>query len=80
MNESDEGFANSYAFNKMVIVSTIFPQNADKKLYGSDRISLQRTRPIIFASIEDMIIRRGTDIASNHHLVGVKMKLRLEKH
>ncbi|VDP17703.1 unnamed protein product [Schistosoma margrebowiei] len=86
-NENGERFANLCAFNKLVIDGTIFPH---KRIHKTTWTSLDRTtqnqidhiciNKTFRSTIEDVRIKRGADIASDHHLLVVKMKLKLRKH
>ncbi|CAH8515382.1 unnamed protein product [Schistosoma guineensis] len=74
-------------FNKLVIGSTIFPQ---KRIYKSTWASLDHTMQNLIDHIcinkmfrrtmEDVGTERGADIASDHHLLVAKMKLKLKKY
>ncbi|VDP64742.1 unnamed protein product [Schistosoma curassoni] len=86
-NKNAERFANLCTFNKLVIGGTIFPlRRIHKTTWTSpdhttqnqiDHICINKTFRRI---IEDVRIKRGADIASDHHLLVAKMKLKLKKH
>ncbi|VDP44631.1 unnamed protein product [Schistosoma margrebowiei] len=86
-NESGERFANLCAFNKLVIGGTIFPHKSIHKITWTspdhttqnqiDHICINKT---FRRTIEDVRTKRGADIASDHHLLVAKMKLKLKKH
>ncbi|VDP34844.1 unnamed protein product [Schistosoma mattheei] len=86
-NENGERFENLCAFNKLFMGGTIFPH---KRIHKATWISPDHTTENqidhIFINkkfrrtMEDVRIRRGADIASDHHLVLTKMKLKLNKH
>ncbi|VDO59560.1 unnamed protein product [Schistosoma margrebowiei] len=86
-NENGERFANLCAFNKLVIGGTIFPhQRIHKTTWTSpdhttqnqiDHICINKT---FRRTIEDVRTKRGADIASDHHLLVAKTKLKLKKH
>ncbi|VDO55444.1 unnamed protein product [Schistosoma margrebowiei] len=86
-NENSERFANLCAFNKLVIGGTIFPHKRIHKTTWTspdhttqnqiDHICINKT---FRRTIEDVRIKRGADIASDHHLLVAKMKLKLKKH
>ncbi|VDO48722.1 unnamed protein product [Schistosoma margrebowiei] len=86
-NENGERFANLSAFNKLVIGGTIFPHKRIQKTTWTlpdhttqnqiDHICINKT---FRRTIEDVRTKRGADIASDHHLLVVKMKLKLKKH
>ncbi|VDP49989.1 unnamed protein product [Schistosoma margrebowiei] len=86
-NENGERFANLCAFNKLVIGGTTLPHKRIHKTTWTspdhttqnqiDHICINKT---FRRTIEDVRTKRGADIASNHHLLVVKMKLKLKKH
>ncbi|CAH8442311.1 unnamed protein product [Schistosoma haematobium] len=86
-NENGERFANLCAFNKLVIGGTIFPHKRIHKTTWTspdhstqnqtDHICINKT---FSRTIEDVRTKRGADIASDHHLLVAKMKLKLKKH
>ncbi|VDP51509.1 unnamed protein product [Schistosoma margrebowiei] len=86
-NENGERFANLCAFNKLVIGGTIFPHKRIHKTTWTspdhttqnqiDHICINKT---FRRTIEDVRIKRGADIASDHHLLVAKMKLKLKKY
>ncbi|VDP35474.1 unnamed protein product [Schistosoma margrebowiei] len=86
-NENGERFANLCAFNKLVIGGTMFPHKRIHKTTWTspdhttqnqiDHICINKT---FRRTIKDVRIKRGADIASDHHLLVAKMKLKLKKH
>ena len=82
-NENGDRFANLCAFNKLVIGGTIFPHKAiwvspdHTTQTPIDHICIDRK---FRKTMEDVRNRRAADIASDHHPVLSKMKLRLKKH
>ncbi|CAH8515410.1 unnamed protein product [Schistosoma haematobium] len=86
-NENGERFANLCAFNKLVIGGTIFPHKRIHKTTWTspdhstrnqiDHICINKT---FRRTIEDVRTKRGADIASDHHLLVAKMKLKLKNH
>ncbi|CAI2734940.1 unnamed protein product [Schistosoma spindalis] len=86
-NENGERFANLCAFNKLVIGGTIFPH---KRIHETTWTSPDHTtqNQIDYICInkkfrrtmEDARTKRGADIASDHHLLVAKMKLKLKRH
>ena len=85
MNENGERFADFCAFNELVIGGTLFPhKNCHKATWLSpdhhtsnqiDHIAVgQRWR----SSLQDVRVQRGADVASDHHLVICKMKIKLK--
>ncbi|VDP22533.1 unnamed protein product [Schistosoma margrebowiei] len=86
-NENGERFANLCAFNKPVIGGTIFPHKFLHKITwtSSDHTTQDQIDHICInkrfrRTMEDVRTKRGADIASNHHLLVAKMKLKLKKH
>ncbi|VDO65057.1 unnamed protein product [Schistosoma margrebowiei] len=86
-NENGERSANVCAFNKLVIGGTIFPHKCIHKTTWTspdhttqnqvDHICINKT---FRRTMEDMRTKRGDDMASDHHLLVAKMKLKLKKH
>ncbi|VDP19346.1 unnamed protein product [Schistosoma margrebowiei] len=86
-NENGERFANLCAFNKLVIGGIIFPHKRIRKITWTspdhttqnqiDHICINKT---FRRTTEGVRIKRGADIASDHHLLVAKMKLKLKKH
>ncbi|VDO54474.1 unnamed protein product [Schistosoma margrebowiei] len=86
-NENGERFTSRCAFNKLVINGTIFPhKRVHETTWTSpdhttqnqiDHICINKT---FRRTIEDVKTKRGADIASDHHLLVAKMKLKLKKH
>ncbi|VDP27562.1 unnamed protein product [Schistosoma mattheei] len=85
-NENGERFANLCAFNKLVIGGTIFPH---KRIYKATWISPEHTteneidhiciNKKFLRTMKDLWSRREADIASDHHLVVMNLKLKLKK-
>ncbi|VDP35714.1 unnamed protein product [Schistosoma margrebowiei] len=80
-NENGERFANLCAFNKLVIGGTIFPhKRIHKTTWTSPDHTTQNQIDHIFINkkfkrtIKDVETKRGTDKASDHHLLVAKMK------
>ncbi|VDP46489.1 unnamed protein product [Schistosoma margrebowiei] len=86
-NKNGERFANLCSFNKLVIGGTIFPHKRIHKTTWTspdhttqnqmDHICINKT---FKKTMEDVKTMRGADIASDHHLLVAKMKLKLKKH
>ncbi|VDP76544.1 unnamed protein product [Schistosoma mattheei] len=86
-NENGERFANPRAFNKLIIGGIIFPH---KRIHKATRISPDHTtqnqidhictNKKFRRTMEDVRIKRGADIASDHYLLIAKMKPQLKKH
>ncbi|KAH9587026.1 Craniofacial development protein 2 [Schistosoma haematobium] len=86
-NENGERFANLFAFNKLVIGGTIFPHKRIHKITWTspDHITHNQIDHICInknfrRTTEDVRTKRGADIASDHHLLVAKMKLKLKKY
>jgi len=86
MNENGEIFADFCESNKLVIGGSVFPH---KKIHKATWISPDhRTENQIDhvcinkkfrSSLQDVRVQRGADVASDHHLVVCKLKLKLKK-
>ncbi|VDO92780.1 unnamed protein product [Schistosoma margrebowiei] len=86
-NKNGERFANLCAFNKLVIGGTIL---LHKRIHKDTWISPDHTtknqidhiciNKKFRRAMEDVRTRREGDIASDHHIVVAKMKLKLKKH
>ena len=86
MNENGEMFADFCAFNNLVIGGSIFPH---KDIHKATWISPDhRTENQIDhvcinqkfrRSLQDVRVKRGADVASDHHLVMASLRLRLKK-
>ena len=75
------------AFKELVIDGTIFPHKSIRKTpwTSTDHITQDQIDHIYIVkkfrwTMEDVRIRGGVDIASDHHLMVAKMKLKLKKH
>ncbi|VDP20903.1 unnamed protein product [Schistosoma margrebowiei] len=86
-NENGERFANLCVFNKLFIGGTIFPhKHIHKTIWTSlDHTTQNQTDHICInktfrRTVEDVRTKRGDDVASGHHLLVTKMKLKLKKH
>ncbi|VDP55756.1 unnamed protein product [Schistosoma curassoni] len=81
-NENGERFTNLCAFNKLVIGGTIFPHKAT--WISPDHTTENQIYHICInkkfrKTMEDVRTRRGSDTASDHHLVVANLKLKLKK-
>ncbi|VDO81909.1 unnamed protein product [Schistosoma curassoni] len=86
-NVSGEKFEYLCAFNKMVIGDTILTH---KRMYKAPWVSLDNTTENqvdhiyinnkFTRSIKEARIKKGADIAPDHHMVVAKMKLKLKNH
>ncbi|VDP41716.1 unnamed protein product [Schistosoma margrebowiei] len=84
-NENGERFANLCAFSKVVIGGTIFPhKRIHKAIWTSPDHTTQNQIDHINKkfrrTIENVRIKRVADIASDHHLLVAKMKLKLKRY
>ncbi|VDP12141.1 unnamed protein product, partial [Schistosoma margrebowiei] len=87
-NENGERFTNLCAFNKLVIGGTIFPHKRIHKTTWTSPDHTTQKRQIDYIcinkkfrrTVEDVRTKSGADIASDHHLLITKMKLKLKMH
>ena len=86
MNENGEMFADVCALFSYVIGGTIFAhKNIHKGTWVSpDHVTINQIDHICISkkfrrSLQDVKVRRGADVASDHHLVAAKLKLKLKK-
>ncbi|VDO61454.1 unnamed protein product [Schistosoma margrebowiei] len=86
-NENSERYAILCAFNKLVNGDTIFlHKHIHKTIWTSpEHITQNQIDQICISkkfrmTMEDLRTKRLADIASNHHLLVVKMKLKLKKY
>ncbi|VDP16754.1 unnamed protein product [Schistosoma margrebowiei] len=86
-NENGERFANLCAFSRLVIKGTMFPcKRIHKTTWTSPDHTTQNQIDHIYIkktfrrTMEDVRTKRGADIASDHHLLVAKMKVKLEKY
>ena len=87
MNENGERFANICAFNSFVIGGSVFPHKRIHKAtwVSPDGVTENQIDHFCISrrfkrSLEDVIVQRGADVGSDHHLLLAKLKLRLKKH
>jgi len=83
MNENGERFADLCALNSLVIGGSIFPH---KRIHKStwvspDSATENQIDHVCISkkfrrSLQDVRVRRGADVASDHHLVVAKLKLK----
>ena len=86
MNENGEIFADLCALNNLVIGGSIFPH---KRIHKStwvspDSVTENQIDHVCISrkfrrSLLDVRVRRGADVASDHHLVVARLKLKLKK-
>ena len=86
MNENGELFASTCANYNLVIGGTVFPhKNIHKGTWVSpDHVTVNQIDHICISkkfrrSLLDVIVKRGADVFSDHHLVVAKLKLKLKK-
>jgi len=86
MNQNGELFANACALNRYVIGGSVFPpKRIHLAMWVSpdhmtenqiDHICISKT---FWRSLLDVRVMRGADVASDHHLVTAKLRLKLTK-
>jgi len=86
MNENGERFADLCAMNNLVIGGSIFPhRRVHKATWVSPNLTTENQIDHICVSkkfrrsLQDVRVRRGADVASDHHLLVAKLKLKLKK-
>ena len=86
MSENGEMFADVCALNKLVIGGSIFPhKNIHKATWVSPDLATENQIDHICInkrfrrSLQDVRVKRGGDVASDHHLLTCKMKIKLKK-
>lgn len=86
VNENGERFANLCALNNLVIGGSIFPhKRIHKNTWRSpDNLTENQIDHLCISkkfrrSLQDVRVRRGADVASDHHLVVARLKLKLKK-
>ena len=88
MNENVELFADVCAGNRQLVTGIIaFPHKLIHKATwrSQDYITENQTDHVCVwkrfrRSLQEVIVRRGTDVASDHHLVLATLKLHLKRH
>ena len=87
MNENGELFANFCSFNNYVIGGTVFPHKRIHKAtwVSPDGVTENQIDHFCISqrfrrSLENVVVQRGADVGSDHHLVLAKLKLHLKKH
>ena len=87
MNENGERFASFCAFNSLVIGGTIFPHRRIHKAtwMSPDGVTENQIDHLCVSrrfrrSLEDVVVRRGADVGSDHHMLMATLKLRLRKY
>ena len=85
MNEKGERFAETCAQNNIVIGGSFFiPKTIHKTTWVSpDHLTENHIYDICIEkrfrrSFEDVRMKRGVDVASDHHLLSVRLKLKLK--
>lgn len=86
MNENGERFANLCATTNLVIGGSFFQHKRIHKatwvspdLMTENQIAHLCIRKKFRRSLEDVRVRRGADVASDHHLLGARIKLKLRR-
>ena len=86
MNENGELLTNSCAANKLVIGGTLFPNKECHKAtwVSPDGRILNQINHIVIShrrknSLQDVRVKRGADVGTDHHLVTGKIKIRLAR-
>ena len=87
MNENGELFADFCSFNKLVIGGSVFPHKKVHKAtwVSPDNVTTNQIDHICIASkfrrsLLDVRVKRGADVASDHHLLVGKCRLKLKNH
>ena len=84
ISDNGEWFANLCAFNNLVIGGNVFPHKAIHKAtwispdgsHQNDHIAIGRK----WRSLMDVRVKRGADVASDHHLLLGTLKVKLRAH
>lgn len=86
MSENGEKFIDICALNKFVIGGSIFPHKKIHKAtwVSPDHITENQIDHICISkkfrrSLQDVTVKRGADVASDHHLLTARLKLKLKK-
>ena len=86
MNENGERFADLCAMNNLIIGGRVFPHRRIHKAtwVSPDNVTENQIDHICIAkrfrrSMQDVRVRRGADVASDHHLLIARIKLKLKK-
>ena len=86
MNENGERFADWCALNNMVIGGSVFPHKKIHKATWSSPDHVTENQIDHFCinkkfrrSMEDVRVKRGADVASDHHLLVARLKLKLKR-
>jgi len=87
MSDNGERFLNTCALNKFVVGGSIFPHKRIHKAtwVSPDNMTENQIDHLCIGTkfrrtIQDVRVKRGADVASDHHLVCAKVKLKLKKH
>ena len=85
MNENGERFANFCAFNGLVIGGSVFPHKRIHKAtwVSPDGVTENQIDHFCISrrfrrSLDDVVVQRGADVGSDHHMLLAKVKLRLK--
>ena len=86
MNKNGERFADTCALNKVVIGGSIFTHKRIHKTtwVSTDHVTENQIDHICIGkrfrrSLQDVRVKRGADVASDHHLLVARLKLKLKK-
>ena len=86
MNDNGERFVNACAANNLVIGGSVFPHKRIHKAtcVSPDQVTENQIDHIginkmFRRSLQDVRVKRGADVASDHHLVTARLKLKLRR-
>ena len=86
MNDNGERFVNTCAINNIVIVGSMFTHKRIHKAtwVSPDQVTENQIDHIginkmFRRSLQDVRVKRGADVASDHHLVTARLKLKLRR-
>ena len=84
MNDNEERFVNACAANNIVIGGSVFPHKRIHKAtwvspdqVTENQIDHMGINKMFRRSLQDVRVKRGADVASDHHLVTARLKLKL---
>ena len=85
MNDDGERFVDLCALNNLVIGRSVFKERIHKATWASPDLSTENQIDRVYIgrkfrrSLQDVCVKHGADVASDHHLFIVKPKLKLKK-